>query len=184
MCLTAGTCDLWLALSARCSRSKDAHINFDDKKDVDEDAPINTTASAEESTLLYDTDFTNLPTFDKQWIAVHLLALISLVSVAATSTTLLWQSPCGDSGRKHLMSLSENSFTPFPQLVTMGGALMQVWLPRIDARRDRKNQSRFMVIIAQFYFLIVGVTMGLSAFFDKSTTFSLAMVNVQAMITG
>lgn len=184
MCLTAGSCDLWLALSAHRSRFNDICINFDDKKDVDEDAPIKTTPSAEESTLLYDTDFTNLPAFDKQWIAVHLLALISLLSVALTSTSLLWQTPCGDSGRKHLMSLSENSFTPFPQLVTMGGALMQVWLPRIDARRDRKNQSRFMVIVAQFYFLTVGVTMGISAFFNKSTTYGLALVNVQAMITG
>jgi hypothetical protein len=184
MCLIAGTCDLWLALSARRSRFNDVRINFDDKKDADEDVPINTATSAEESTLLYDTDFSNLPAFDKQWIAMHLLALISLVSVAATSTSLLWQTPCGDSGRKHLMSLSENTFTPFPQLVTMGGALMQVWLPRIDARRDRKNQSRFMVIIAQFYFLTVGVTMGISAYFNESTSYGLAMVNVQAMITG
>jgi hypothetical protein len=61
---------------------------------------------------------------------------------------------------------------------------MQVWLPRIDARRDRKNQSRFMVIVAQFYFLTIGVTMGISAFFNKSTTFGLALVNVQATITG
>jgi hypothetical protein len=82
------------------------------------------------------------------------------------------------------MSLSENSFTPWCQLVTMGGALMQVWLPRIDARRDRNLQSRFMLIVAQFYFLTVGVTMGGSAYFTSSTTYGLALVNVQTTITG
>jgi hypothetical protein len=183
-CFTAGTCDLWLALSAHRSKFNDVRINFDDKKTVDVEAPISTTTSAEESTLLYDTDFSNLPAFDKQWLAVHMLALISLFSVAVTSTTLLWQTPCGDSARKHLMSLSENSFTPWCQVVTMGGALGQVWLPRIDARRDRKLQSRFMLIVAQFYFFTVGSTMGLSAWFTASTTYGLAVVNVQTAITG
>jgi hypothetical protein len=182
MCLTAGTCDIWSALSAYRRRFNDARINFDEKKD--ESASTSSTTSAEESTLLYDTDFANLPSFDKQWLAVHILALVSLFSVSVTSSSLLWQTPCGDSARKHLMSLSENSFTPWCQLVTMGGALIQVWLPRIDARRDRNLQSRFMLIVAQFYFLTVGVTMGGSAYFTSSTTYGLALVNVQTTITG
>lgn len=180
MCLAAGTSDFCLAASRYRSQWSDARIEVSEKKD-DEDT---SSAAAGESTLLFDTDFTLLPAFDKQWLAVHVFALVSLFSVSATSSALLWLVPCGESARKPLMTLSQNSFTPWCQVVTLGTPLMQIWLPRINKPAEKAKLPRFMIIMAQCYLALVGVTLCLGGYATTGNTHGLLLVKVQSAITG
>lgn len=179
MCLAAGTSDICFAASRYRSQWSDVRTELSEKKD-DED----TSTTAEESTLLYDTDFTRLPAFDKQWLAVHVFALVSLFSMSATSSSLLWQIPCGDSARKPLRALSQNSFTPWCQVVTLGTPLMQIWLPRINKPAEKTKLPRFMIIMAQCYLALVGVTLCLEGYAAKGNSQGLWLVKVQSAITG
>ena len=133
-CFAAGMANTLLALSVhRSGKSTDGSLDFADKKDTKNHRPT------EDPISIYDIDFTNLPTFDRQWLAVHVLAIGAMTSAAATSSAFLWQMPCSDSSRKDLFKLSEECFNMPFQLANMGRFVLLLWLPRVGRRVDRKS---------------------------------------------
>jgi len=171
-CFAAGTYDICLAISIRRPSWKDAHVPIDDKS-----------TTVKQSTSLYDMDFTRLPTFDKHWAIVHAISLAMFSSAAATSTVLLWQTPCEASTRKALMELSVNCFNHFPSITNLLLVVVQAWLQRITGAVSAQGLPRFMYIMLQLYFVTAGLDLGLSMYEAPNTSYGLAMVRVQMAAT-
>jgi len=168
-CFAAGTYDIFLAVLVRRPSWRDAHISVDDK-DI----------GVKQSTTLYDMDFTNLPTFDKHWVAVHATALGMFFSAAATSASLLWQTPCEGSNREPLMKLSEPPFTHFPNIMNMLLVIIKMWLQHVNGTAvAAQGVPRFMYIMIQLYFATVGLGLGLSAYDAPNSSYGLVLVKIQ-----
>ena len=167
-CFAAGTYDICLAISIQRPSWKDAHVSIDDKA-----------IEPEQSKSLYDMDFTRLPTFDKHWAIVHAISLAMFSSAAATSTMLLWQTPCSDSTRKPLMELSVNCFNHFPSITNLLLVVVLAWLQRITGTASAQGLPRFMYIMLQLYFVTAGVDLALSVYDAPNTSYGLVMVKVQ-----
>jgi hypothetical protein len=143
---------------------------------------VKATNTAEQSTSFCDMDLANLPSFDKQWLAIHMFAIVTLSSVAATSASLLWQMPCEDKNRKPLMRLSVDCFNHLP---TMGSTLLpmiQMWLQRATGNAHGQDPSRFMFIAVQIYFVTISLGLGLNAYEVPSTSYVLILVKVQTAV--
>lgn len=167
-----------LALSVhRSGKSTDGSLGLADKKDTKDHR------RTEDPISIYDIDFTNLPTFDKQWLAVHVLAVGAMISAAATSSAFLWQMPCSDSSRKDLFKLSEECFNMPFQLANMGRFVLLLWLPRVGRRVESRNQSRIMVLLAQALFFIVAIVLGIATYQAPSSNYSLVIVKSQTTVT-
>ena len=172
-CFAAGTYDIFLAVSVRRPSWKDAHVSIDGK-DI----------GVKQSTTLYDMDFTSLPTFDKHWAAVHAIALAMFFGGAATSVSLLWQTPCEDSNREPLMKLSEPPFTHFPNIMNMLLVTVKMWLQRVNGTAvAAQGVPRFMYIMLQLYFVTAGVGLGLSVYDAPNNSYGLVMVKFQTVAT-
>lgn len=168
-CFAAGTYDIFLAVSVRRPSWKDAHVSIDDK-DI----------GVKQSTTLYDMDFTSLPTFDKHWAVVHAIAIAMFFSAAATSASLLWQTPCEDSNREPLMKLSEPPFTHFPNIMNMLLVIVKMWLQRVNGTAvAAQGVPRFMYIMIQLYFATAGLGFGLSAYDAPNSSYGLVLVKLQ-----
>jgi hypothetical protein len=173
-CFAAGTYDICLAISIQRPSWKDAHVSIDGKL-----------IEAKQSTSLYDMDFTRLPTFDKHWATAHTIALALFSTAAATSTVLLWQTPCSDSTRKPLMELSVNCFNHFPSITNLLLVVVQAWLQRITGTISTQGGGlpRFMYIMLQLYFVTAGLGLGLSVYDAPNTSYGLVMVKFQTVAT-
>lgn len=128
-------------------------------------------------------DFARLPTFDKHWATAHVIALTMFSSAAATSTMLLWQTPCEASTRKPLMELSVNSFNHFPSITNLLLVVVQAWLQRITGTASAQGLPRFMYIMLQLYFVTAGVGLGLSVYDAPNNSYGLVMVKLQTAAT-
>jgi hypothetical protein len=111
-----------------------------------------------------------------------MLAVIMLASVSATSASLLWQTPCEDKNRKPLMKLSVDCFNHLPSIGSMLFPMMQMWLQRVVGKADSKNQSRFMFILVQIYFVTMSLGMGMNAYEVPSTSYVLLLVKLQTAV--
>jgi hypothetical protein len=126
-------------------------------------------------------DLTNLPSFDKKWLAVHTSAVAMLFSVAATSTSLLWHMSCENKNRRPLMKLSVDCFS---HSLTIGSTLLpmvQSWLQRVNGKAHNQNQSRFMSTMLQACFVATSMRLGLNAYEVPSTSYALILVKVQTV---
>lgn len=168
-CFAAGSYDIFLAMSVRRPSWKDAHISIDDK-DIGMKQP----------TTLYDMDFTHLPTFDKHWAAVHAIALAMFFGGAATSVSLLWQTPCEESNREALMKLSEPPFTHFPNIMNILVVIVKMWLQHVNGTAvAAQGVPRFMYIMVQLYFAAAGLGLGMSAYDAPNSSYGLVLVKIQ-----
>ena len=171
-CFAAGTYDIYLAVTIQRPSWKDSHIPIDDKD-----------SEVKQSTLLHDMDFTRLPTFDKHWLAVHTIALAMFFSAAATSASLLWQTPCKDSTRKPLMQLSEAPFAHFPNMTNMLLVMVKMWLQSVNGTAvSAQALPRFMYIMVQLYFVAAGLGLGLSAYDAPNSSYGLVLVKLQTAV--
>lgn len=174
LCFIAGSCNIWLASSVRHPRWTDTTGHSLDQK-VFRDV-------TEESTLLYDTDFASLPTFDKQWLAAHVFAVATIASTQATILILLAVTPCAHSMRKPLMKLSEDTFSATIQMVNMSQFVFNLWVARVQPRAANKNLSRVPAILAQVCQLAMGSCLGIAAWVAPRSTYSLAVVKYQMAV--
>lgn len=124
-------------------------------------------------------DFARLHTFDKHWLAAHAIALAMFFSAAATSASLLWQTPCEDINRKPLMQLSEAPFAHFPNITNMLLVMAKMWLQRITGNISAQGMPRFMYIMVQLYYAIAGLGLGLSVYYAPNTSYGLVLVKLQ-----
>ena len=104
-------------------------------------------------------------------------------SAAATSASLLWQTPCEDSTRKPLMQLSEAPFAHFPNMTNMLLVMVKMWLQSVNGTAvSAQALPRFMYIMVQLYFVAAGLGLGLSAYDAPNSSYGLVLVKLQTAV--